>query len=74
MISSGIPARLSASPNQLQKSGGVQEGSAIEIIRQGEQIVFRRKTLDLEHLLAQITPENLHSKHDFGPPQGNEAW
>ena len=73
MISSGIPARLSASPNQLQKSGGVLEGSAIEIIPQGEQNVFRRKSRDLKHLLAQITAEALNSKHDFGPPQGNEA-
>lgn len=28
----------------------------------------------LEELLAQITPENLHSEFDFGEPQGKEVW
>lgn len=28
----------------------------------------------LEELLAQITPENLHSEFDFGKPQGKEVW
>ena len=34
----------------------------------------QRKSYDLEDLLKQITPENLHEAVDFGPPCGNEAW
>ncbi len=61
-------------PKPIAEQWGVQEGSAIEIVPQGEQVVLRRKTYDLEDLVTQITPENLHSEQDFGPPQGNEAW
>ena len=28
----------------------------------------------LEHLLAQVTDDNLHREIDTGPPMGNEAW
>ncbi len=31
-----------------------------------------RKAVTLEHLLAQITPENLHREADFGEPSGKE--
>jgi antitoxin MazE len=30
--------------------------------------------LTLEHLLAQVTEDNLHREVDTGPPMGNEAW
>ncbi len=29
---------------------------------------------DLQELLAQITPENLHDPVDWGPPVGREIW
>ena len=31
-------------------------------------------TLTLEHLLAQVTEDNLHREVDTGPAVGNEAW
>lgn len=30
--------------------------------------------LTLEHLLAQVTEDNLHREVDTGPAMGNEAW
>jgi len=32
-----------------------------------------RQPYDLDELLKQITPENLHEGVDFGPPCGNEG-
>jgi antitoxin MazE len=31
-------------------------------------------TCTLEQLLAEITPENLHTEQDYGLPMGREAW
>jgi antitoxin MazE len=33
-----------------------------------------KQVFDLETLLAEIKPENLHAEIDSGPPQGNEVW
>ncbi|HMD48741.1 MAG TPA: hypothetical protein VKG79_06575 [Bryobacteraceae bacterium] len=30
--------------------------------------------IDLDELLKQITPDNLHDPIDFCPPQGKEVW
>ena len=38
-----------------------------EVIREGPEIT-------LAEMLDQITPENLHSEQDTGPPVGNEEW
>ena len=32
------------------------------------------RELELESLLEQITPENLHPDWETGPPQGKEFW
>ena len=48
-------------PDAIARQWGVQEGSAIEIISQGERIVLCKKTYDLDDMLAQITPENIAS-------------
>ncbi len=61
-------------PKAIARQWGVQEGSAIEIIPQGEQLVLCKKRYDLDDLLAQITPENLHSEQSTGTPQGREEW
>lgn len=61
-------------PDAIALQWGVQEGSAIEIIPQGEQIMLCKKTYDLDDMLAQVTPENLHTEWDTGAPQGQEIW
>ena len=61
-------------PKPIAEQWGVQEGSSIEIVPRGDQVVLRKKSYDLASMLAQIEPSNLHPEHDTGPAQGNEAW
>ena len=62
-------------PKPIAEQWGVQEGSSIEIVPRGDQIVLRKKTYDLGRMLAQIEPGNLlHSEQDTGPAQGREEW
>ena len=35
---------------------------------------MRKRSYDLVGMLAQMSPDNLHSEQDFGPAQGNEVW
>ena len=51
-----------------------QEGSSIEMTSQGDQVVMRRRSYDLEDMLDQVTEENLHPEADTSPAQANEAW
>jgi antitoxin MazE len=50
----------------------------VDVREEGGRIVIEpvrnTKKYDLEQLLADITPENLHSEVDFGPAVGKEAF
>ncbi len=61
-------------PKAIVEQWGVQEGSAIELISRGGEVVLRKQPYDLEAMLAEVTPDNLHAEQDFGKPRGNEAW
>ena len=61
-------------PKTIAQQWGVQKGSAIEISPEGDMVVLRKRTYDLDAMVAQITPENLHKEQDTGPAQGAEAW
>ena len=61
-------------PKAIVEQWGVQEGSTIEMISRGEEIVLRKQPYDLEAMLAEVTPDNLHAEQDFGEPRGNEEW
>ena len=61
-------------PKPIAEQWGVQEGSAIEIVPWGDQVVLRKRSYDLVTMLAQMNPDNLHSEQDSGPAQGNEEW
>ena len=61
-------------PKPIAEQWGVQEGSAIEIVPEGDTLLLRKQSYDLDGLLAQITPENVHGEQDTGAPQGNEIW
>ena len=56
-------------PKPIAEQWGVQEGSAIEIVQQGDDVVLRKRTYDLTNMLAQIGPDNLHRRtgHGLGP-------
>ena len=61
-------------PKAIAEQWGVREGSAVELVSRGEQVVIRKREHDLAEMLAKVTPENLHSEVDFGPPVGREEW
>ena len=61
-------------PKPIAEQWGVHEGSAIEIVSYGDQVVMRKRTYNLADMLDQVTEDNLHSELDTGPAQGNEAW
>ena len=61
-------------PKPIAEHWGVQEGSVIEMIWQGDQVVMRKGTYGLNALFGQITLDNVHPEVDSGPAQGNEAW
>ena len=33
-----------------------------------------KRRFDLNIMLEQIQPENIHAEIDFGPPRGKEEW
>ncbi len=59
-------------PQSIAEQWGVQEGSAIEIIPRGDQVVLRKKAYDLAGMLARVKPDNLHPEQAAGPAQGGE--
>ena len=60
-------------PKPIAEEWGVRDGSAIEIITAGDELVLRKQTYNLEQLLSQVTPDNLHAEHETGTAQGGEA-
>ena len=61
-------------PKAIAQQWGVREGSAIEIIPRGDDVVLRKEAYDLAKMLAQVTDDNLHADQNTGPIQGNEEW
>ncbi|MDE2974277.1 MAG: AbrB/MazE/SpoVT family DNA-binding domain-containing protein [Gemmatimonadota bacterium] len=61
-------------PKAIAEQWGVREGSAVELVSRGEQVVIRKRRYDLAEMLERVSPDNLHSEADFGPPTGREEW
>ena len=59
-------------PKPIAEQWGVQEGSSIEIVPRGDQLVLRKKSYDLAGMLAHIEPGSIHPEQDTGPAQGRE--
>jgi len=61
-------------PKNVAEECGITVDSAVEVLRENDVIVIRavKTKLSLETLLAQITPENLHSEVPVGKPRGKE--
>ena len=53
---------------------GVGEGSAIELVPRGDQVVLTKRSDSLAEMMARVTPDNLHSELDTGPRVGEEGW
>ena len=61
-------------PSALAKKFGITEGVPVEFQVDGDAIVIRRKRYSLELLLAEITPQNVHTEVSAGPALGREIW
>lgn len=61
-------------PKPIAEQWGVREGSAVEIASRGDEVVLRKRSHSLAEMLECVTPDNLHSEFETGPPMGNEAW
>ncbi len=53
-----------------------QESEVNLVITDGKLIVtpIGAPTWDLDELLKEVTPDNLHGEAESGPPAGVEAW
>lgn len=67
----GLAVRI---PRAMAEQWGVSEGSRIELIPRGEQVVIGKRRYDLSEMLEKVTPGSLHSEVDMGPPAGREGW
>jgi antitoxin MazE len=65
-------------PVAIMKAACLKLDETVDVREEGGRIVIEpvrtTKEYDLAQLLADITPENLHSEVDFGPAVGNEAF
>ena len=61
-------------PKPIAEQWGVQDGSAIEIVPEGDTLLLRKQPYDLATLLEQVTPDNLRGETDAGDAQGKEIW
>ncbi len=53
----------------------LKDGTIIEITEQDNSILLRvKEEYLLDHMLENITNENLHHEISTGKPIGNEAW
>ena len=61
-------------PKAVAEQWGVREGSPIEILPGSDEVVLRKKTYDLDTMLADVNPDNLHAELDTGAARGGEEW
>jgi antitoxin MazE len=64
-------------PTSVMQAMHLDLDEVVELREEAGRIVIepvRQKTYELDDLLKGITPNNLHSAVDFGPPEGKEVW
>ena len=61
-------------PKSVAEQWGVREGSTIEIVYRGDEVVLRKTSYCLDAMLANMRLDNLHAEVDTGDPTGVEAW
>ena len=59
-------------PKTMLEQVGLNEGSQVEVMVEGDHLVIRRQRLKLADLLAACKPENRPDPIDFGLPAGRE--
>ncbi len=61
-------------PKPIAEQWGVREGSTIEIVAEGDEVILRKRPYDLATMLAQVDSDALHPEQDAGPAVGREEW
>lgn len=63
-------------PKAFAQQVQLEEGQAVDISIAGGQLIVtpQAPAMTLEALLADVTPENLHTEVDMGGPVGRESW
>ena len=61
-------------PKAIAEEWGVEEGSAIEMTRNGRGLVLSKPKYTLEELLEGMKEADLPPEVDWGPPRGKEIW
>lgn len=61
-------------PKALAIQAGIEEGAMIEFEIEDGKLIIKRKQKELDDMLAQITPDNLHKEVSIGDAVGREAW
>ena len=64
-------------PAAIMEAASLTLDQTVDVREEGGRIVIepvRQSEYDLAHLLAGITPENLHEEANFGPAVGKEAF
>ncbi len=64
-------------PKSVAAQAGIEEGTPVSLSVEGQNIVISRAEppyqVDVDELIARITPENRHKAVEFGAPVGNEV-
>ena len=60
-------------PKWMTEKAGLAEGIPIILEAEKDTIVICKKVYDLETLLSQVTPHNIHVEMDTGHPVGRAA-
>ena len=64
-------------PKLLADEAGLKDNSPVQLALRDKLLVvvpIRQPAISLDALLAQVTPNNLHSEVQTGPAVGGEAW
>jgi antitoxin MazE len=64
-------------PKAMAQELHLQPNSEVEMSLEASNLVIKpvtRPVYDLDELLSQVTPENLHGEVDWGPAVGKEVW
>ena len=61
-------------PKAVAEQWGVGEGTAIEIDATGKELLLRKRSYDLDELIAQIPEDRKYPEQNWGPPLGAEEW
>ena len=64
-------------PKSFAKEAGVEEGSAVDISLDGDQLIVRpvrARRYNLSELLSEVTDENRHDEVSTGDDVGREVW